>query len=202
MCIEALAAFDGILTREPSGASCTPLVWLFDIAFFPLMLSSVLFYEISFSDCLTHFDTQQVLTPHCLWVFNKHRGLVHTRGLVNGINWNPGIFLRPFLLIKYVRRVVTFFLICENLGSLYVSIMSFTYQLQVTKYSYLCIFTHLQVEIPPRLCNSLAQSSNCEANQEIENLRKLSGNYNVHFKVQLGIVFIGHRQNQKIPLLT
>jgi len=36
---------------------------------------------------------------------------------------------------------------------------------------------HLQVEIPPGLCNSLAQSSNCEADQEIENLRKLSGNY-------------------------
>lgn len=55
MCIEALSAFDGILTREPSGASCTPLVWLFDIAFFPLMLSSVLFYEISFSDYFNPF---------------------------------------------------------------------------------------------------------------------------------------------------
>ena len=53
---EALAASDGRLKRQPSGASCTPLVWLFDIAFFPLMLSSVLFYEISFSDCFNPFQ--------------------------------------------------------------------------------------------------------------------------------------------------
>ena len=53
---EALAASDGSLKREPSGARCTPLVWLFDIAFFPLMLSSVLFYEISFSDCFNPFQ--------------------------------------------------------------------------------------------------------------------------------------------------
>lgn len=129
---------------------------------------------------LTHFDTYQVLTPHCLWVFNKHRGLVHTRGLTNGINWNPCILLRPFLLIKYIGRVVTFFptKISVRTGD-HCMCPSCPW---VTKYSYLCIFMHLQVEIPPRLCNSLAQSSNCEVDWEIENLKKLCRNYNVQFK--------------------